>query len=102
MAAFREHALAHQLLDQSRGLEIGAAAHNPFGLNTRNVAPLDDYGFYASSQSDFGLLPSPVHIWATADAIPVPDDSEDFVLSSHVVEHLPNLIAAFVEWNRIV
>lgn len=102
MATFPEHALAHQMLDELRGLEIGAAAHNPFGLDTRNVAPPDDYEFYASSQSDSGLMPSPVHIWSTADAIPVPDDSEDFVLSSHVVEHLPNVIATFVEWNRIV
>lgn len=102
MAVFREHPLAHQLLDQLHGLEIGAAAHNPFGLNTRNVAPLDNHEFYASSQSVLGSKPSPVHIWATADAIPVPGDSEDFVLSSHVVEHLPNVITTFVEWNRVV
>jgi hypothetical protein len=29
---FREHALAHKFLDGLKGLEIGAAAHNPFGL----------------------------------------------------------------------
>jgi SAM-dependent methyltransferase len=37
-----------------------------------------------------------------ADHIPVPNQSEDFVLSSHVLEHLPNVITAFVEWDRIV
>ncbi len=102
MTVFPEHALAHQLLDDLHGLEIGAAAHNPFGLNARNVAPPDDYEFYASSQAELGVAPAPVHIWATADAIPIPDDSEDFILSSHVVEHLPNVIGTFVEWNRIV
>ena len=43
-----------------------------------------------------------MHIWATADGIPVAGDSEDFVVSSHVVEHLPNMVKAFLEWNRIV
>ncbi|MFO0926354.1 MAG: glycosyltransferase [Gemmataceae bacterium] len=99
---FREHALAHRLLDGLAGLEIGAAAHNPFGLNTRNVAPPDDFEFYAGAQSDQGVAPARVDIWATADALPLADDSEDFVLSSHVVEHLPNVIATFCEWNRVV
>ena len=44
---FREHALAHQLLDGLTGLEIGAAAHNPFGLRTRNVALPEANEFYA-------------------------------------------------------
>lgn len=99
---FHEHGLAHQLLNTLHGLEIGAAAHNPFGLNTRNVAPMDDFEFYARAQAEMGTAPVSVDIWAMAEDIPVPDDSEDFVLSSHVVEHLPNLIAALVEWNRIV
>jgi glycosyltransferase involved in cell wall biosynthesis/polysaccharide pyruvyl transferase WcaK-like protein/SAM-dependent methyltransferase len=103
MPIFREHALAHQLLDGFRGLEIGAAAHNPFGLDTRNVAPADDYEFYANHQAEaMEVTPATVDIWARGDRIPVPDNSEDFVLSSHVVEHLPNLVAAFVEWDRIV
>ena len=36
------------------------------------------------------------------DRIPVPDRSEDFILSSHVLEHLPNVVGAFLEWDRIV
>src|SRR5262249_51147286 len=86
-----------------RGLEIGAAAHNPFGLDTRNVAPADDYEFYASEQADaMGVVPAGVDLSARADNIPVRDDGEDFVLSSHVVEHLPNIVAAFVDWTRVV
>jgi SAM-dependent methyltransferase len=49
-----------------------------------------------------GVVPPHVDIWASADSIPLPDQSEDFILSSHVVEHLPNVVAAFIEWNRIV
>jgi SAM-dependent methyltransferase len=100
---FREHHLAHSLLDGLRGLEIGAASHNPFGLQTRNVAPHDDYAHYAAAQEQLmGEPAAAVNIWAAADAIPVPADSEDFVISSHVVEHLPNVVAAFLEWDRIV
>jgi SAM-dependent methyltransferase len=47
-------------------------------------------------------VPAAVDIWAPGDNIPVPDRSEDFIISSHLVEHLPNLIEAFVEWNRIL
>lgn len=100
---FKEHVLAHALLDGLTGLEIGAAAHNPFGLRTRNVALPEDYEFYAEQQRrEMGVDPAPVDIWASADKIPVPDASEDFIISSHVVEHLPNVIATFMEWNRIV
>lgn len=100
---FQEHALAHSLLDGLNGLEIGPAAHNPFGLKTRNVELMESRDFYASVQKNvMGVTPPNVDIWASADSIPIPDQSEDFILSSHVVEHLPNVIAAFVEWDRIV
>jgi glycosyltransferase involved in cell wall biosynthesis/SAM-dependent methyltransferase len=99
---FREHALAHQLLDGLTGLEIGAAAHNPFGLRTRNVALSEANEFYAELSRGEIIVPAAVDIWAPGDNIPVPDRSEDFVISSHLVEHLPNLIAAFIEWDRIL
>lgn len=99
---FPEHWLAHELLDGLRGLEIGAASYNPFGLATRNVAAREAHEFYAEEQRAMGLEPAPVDIWASADRIPVPDRSEDFVLTSHVLEHVPNVIVALLEWNRIV
>jgi SAM-dependent methyltransferase len=99
---FREHALAHQLLDGLTGLEIGAAAHNPFGLRTRNVAHPEADEFYVEPSHREIIVPAAVDIWAAADNIPVPDRSEDFIISSHLVEHLPNLIGAFLEWNRIL
>jgi glycosyltransferase involved in cell wall biosynthesis/SAM-dependent methyltransferase len=99
---FREHALAHQLLDGLSGLEIGAAAHNPFGLRTRNIALPDANEFYEEYSRQEIVVPARVDIRASADAIPVADRSEDFIISSHVVEHLPNPIAAFIEWDRIL
>jgi len=101
-AAFPEHQLAHELLDGLSGLEIGAATHNAFGLKTRNVATREGHEFYAEEQQALGVEPAAVDIWATGDRIPVPDQSEDFVLSSHVLEHLPNVVGAFLEWDRIV
>lgn len=99
---FPEHWLAHELLDGLRGLEIGAAAHNPFRLTTRNVASPEGAEFYAEEQRAMGVEAARVDIWAMGDRIPVLDRSEDFILSSHVLEHLPNVIAAFLEWDRIV
>jgi methyltransferase family protein len=100
---FQEHELAHLLLDGLRGLEIGAASHNPFGLNSRNVAPQEGSDFYGGeTRRLFGIEPALIDICAYADNIPVPEKSEDFILSSHVVEHLPDVISTFIEWNRIV
>lgn len=51
---FPESKLAHEILDGLDGLEIGPAAHNPFGLRTRNVGlsperdPID-YEFFKQS-----------------------------------------------------
>ena len=42
-----------------------------------------------------------IDISADAADIPVPDDSTDFVLHSHVWEHLPNPLIALDEWVRI-
>jgi len=43
-----------------------------------------------------------IDIDAEADNIPLPGDSQDYMISSHVVEHLPNPIGAFMEWNRLL
>jgi SAM-dependent methyltransferase len=99
---FPEHWLAHELLDGLTGLEIGGAAYNPFGLTTRNVASPEGAQFYAEEQRAMGVEPAIVDIWAMGDRIPVPDRSEDFILSSHVLEHLPDVIVALLEWDRIV
>ncbi len=98
--------LAHQLLDGLDGLEIGPAAHNPFGLNTRNVglaADRDsfDYEFFKQSQLEMCGSFAAIDISADAADIPVPNDSTDFVLHSHVWEHLPNPLIALDEWVRI-
>ncbi len=103
---FPESKLAHQFLDGLEGLEIGPASHNPFGLKTRNVgltADRDsvDYEFYKQSQVEMCGRFAPIDIAADAAYIPVDESSTDFVLHSHVWEHLPNPLLALVEWVRI-
>lgn len=104
---FRESALAHQLLDGLKGLEVGGAAHNAFGLDTVNVDRIshDDprFAVYSEAQKKHGdgSTIMPVDIVAPGDKIPVADKSFDFVISSHVIEHFFDPIAALKEWARI-
>lgn len=94
------------------GIELGASASNPFNLpGARNCAPYSadpsdpdhgDFEIYREEQVRLGGAWAPVDLVGEADAIPVPDGSQDYVLSSHVVEHVPDLISAFLEWNRVL
>lgn len=99
-SAFPESVLAHRWLDGLKGLEIGPSSHNPFGLNTRNVGLRDE--IYHQEQLSLVGEAAPLHILAEADAIPIPSESEDFVLSSHVIEHCPNFLKTLMEWYRII
>lgn len=103
MLKFNESELAHQLLDGLSGIEIGGAAHNPFGLNTSNV----DYS--ASMETEFKRHEivmcgeaMAVDIVSPGDELPIKDSSIDFVISSHVIEHFPDPIKALKEWHRVV
>jgi len=95
-----ESAMAHRWLDGLEGLEIGPSSHNPFGLNTRNVGIKDE--IYEKEQLLLAGEAAKLDIVARADDLPLPDESEDFILSSHVIEHCPDLIKTLVEWFRIV
>jgi SAM-dependent methyltransferase len=97
---FKPSALATQYC-QGEGLEIGAAAHNPFNLpGARNVA-ISDYPGGQQAQIDMCGSYAKIDIDADTVAIPVDDDSQDYVLSSHVLEHLIDPIKAIKEWVRV-
>lgn len=99
---FPESKLAHRYLDGLSGLEIGGSAHNPFGLETKNVDFTAEETAYKREELEKTGEVLPVDIVAPGDAIPVPDESQDFVISSHVLEHFPDPIKALKEWYRIV
>ena len=104
---FRDSALAHKYLDGLNGIEIGAAAHNPFNLEGCKAVGLKDldrtdHDFFAREQLAMCNAFVDIDIDAEADMLPIEDDSLDYVVTSHVIEHLPNPIRAFAEWDRVL
>lgn len=101
---FPESPLAHHLLDNLRGLEIGASAHNSFGLpHVLNVDWTDDLNTsFKHDEIAFCGYCAPVHIVASGDALPLKDNTVDFVISSHVIEHFYDPIKTIQEWLRVV
>lgn len=99
----RESALAHSILDGLRGLEIGGAAHNSFGLNTLNVDYTDDYTTVCKLEevNRCGEFMK-VDIIAYGDDLPFKDSAFDFVISSHVIEHFYDPVKAVKEWLRVI
>lgn len=96
-----ESRLAHRYC-KGAGLEIGGSAHNPFGLNTRNVDFTKEFTAFKKLEVETCGEFLPVEVEAPGDRIPLPDESQDFVVSSHVLEHFPDPIAALLEWYRLV
>jgi SAM-dependent methyltransferase len=96
----RDSRFAHAVLDGLKGVEIGGAAPQSFGLDTINV---DRAGseFYAGEQEQVVGWAMPVDVVADGDALPFADGEFDFVLASHVIEHMPDPIAALREWVRV-
>jgi SAM-dependent methyltransferase len=100
---FPESALAHYLLDDLRGLEIGASAHNGFGLKTLNVDWSADLttSFKLAEIAHCGHC-AEVDIVACGDDLPFKDNTIDFVISSHVIEHFYDPVKTIEEWLRVV
>jgi SAM-dependent methyltransferase len=99
---FKESALAHKLLDGLEGLEIGGSAHNSFGLKTRNVDFTKEMTVFKQEEVKLCGEAMPVDIVSPGDQLPLADNSVDFVISSHVIEHFPDPIKALREWYRVV
>jgi len=100
---FPESALAHKYLDGLEGLEIGGSAHNSFGLNTRNVDYTDSMDtFFKQAEEKLCGEKMPVDIVANGDELPVSDESVDFVISSHTIEHIFDPLKALKEWHRVI
>jgi SAM-dependent methyltransferase len=91
---------ADHYLVNLKGLEIGGSFHNQFDLDTLNVDFIDNQD-YKQMEMDASGNTLPVDIIANAWEIPVEDKSFDFVISSHVIEHIWDPIGALLEWKRI-
>jgi SAM-dependent methyltransferase len=98
----RESQLAHRYLDGLRGVEIGGAAHNAFGLDTINVDRTDSMDtVYKREELELAGRAMAVDVVAPGDELPFRDGEFDFVLASHVIEHFPDPIKALKEWMRV-
>ena len=107
----RDHAMAHTYC-KGHGIELGAAAHSDFKLpGSINVAPFSDdptddeyHDFILNRDHSVDLCGSysVVDLRGEAHSIPVPNASQDYVISSHVIEHVPDPISAFLEWKRVI
>ena len=92
--------LATKLLDKLHGIEIGASTQNSFRLKRSiNVDFSDEQG---GLWQDKRCEPATVNIVAFGDDLPFKDNTLDYVLSSHVIEHFFDPVKALREWNRVV
>jgi SAM-dependent methyltransferase len=101
---FKEHQLAHELLDNLRGVEFGPAYHNDFNLpGSIGIAPKEGFEFYRDSQVKLSGAYIQPDLWSDAENCPdIADSSIDYVITSHVFEHIPDPMKALREWNRMV
>jgi SAM-dependent methyltransferase len=76
----------------ARGLEIGA--------HTRPVAGLSP--FYTDAVAQYAGSAGRLDFLADARTLPLATDTLDYLCSSHVLEHLPDPIAALHEWHRVL
>lgn len=98
---FPESLLATKYLTGLKGVEIGGSAHNDYFLDTINVDYTDAYTIYKEAEVKLCGEFRKVDVVADASKLPFPDKSYDFVISSHVLEHLWDPIEAIQEWKRV-
>jgi len=93
-------ALATRYLTGLGGIEIGGASYNSFFLNTINV-DFRPTPSTAPEQLRWAGRVLEVDVVAPADELPFSCNAVDFVLASHVIEHLTDPIRALREWERV-
>ncbi|NTW69870.1 MAG: methyltransferase domain-containing protein [Chlorobiaceae bacterium] len=102
--SFQDSKLAHFLLDGLRGIEIGGSAHNSFHLkHCLNVDYCgDEDTIFKKAEIDLCGSAMGIDIVSEGDDLPFRDNTLDYVISSHVIEHYFDPIKAMKEWYRII
>jgi SAM-dependent methyltransferase len=84
------------------GVEIGASAHNDYGLRAINIDRYADMDtIYKREEMRLCGRKRMVDLVAPGDDLPLRDETVDFVFASHVIEHFPDPIRAIDEWCRV-
>lgn len=101
---FKDSEIAHNLLDNLWGIEIGGSAHNPFNLpHCLNVDYSESMNsVFKKAEIKFCGTALKVDIIASGDNLPFKDNSIDYVISSHVLEHFLDPIKTLKEWYRVI
>jgi SAM-dependent methyltransferase len=91
-------------LQPGPGLELGGSAHNSWGIpNTINVDCTDDMDtVYKREEIHLCGRALAVDVMAQGDRLPFADSSFNWIINSHVFEHLPDPMSALIEWHRVV
>lgn len=84
--------LQSELATPALGVEVGAHARPVEGLTP----------YYTDAVADFAGTAGRVDFLSDARALPIADRALDYLCSSHVLEHLPDPIAALHEWHRVL
>src|SRR6185503_15949436 len=95
--------LARRILaHRRRGLEIGASVLAPFpGVRAWNLDHPAARLFQDAQRAAYGST-APIHLFGAAEALPFCDETLDFLLASHVIEHMPDTIGTLWEWARVL
>jgi SAM-dependent methyltransferase len=72
------------------------------GPGTSPVPGLDPAPIYIDCFTSFGAAPCRADYFGHACALPFHDHSLDYVVASHVLEHVANPVAALAEWYRVL
>jgi SAM-dependent methyltransferase len=72
------------------------------GPGTSPVPGPDPRPYYVDCFKSFGAEPNLADYYGHAGALPFHDHSLDYVIASHVLEHVANPVAALAEWVRVV
>lgn len=99
---FPESKLAHKYCDGKKGIEIGPGAHNPFNIPNCIYVGKKPLQLFIDEELRFCGEFQPLDIYCNADKLPFNDETLDYVLSSHVIEHCWDVISTINEWFRVL
>lgn len=109
--AFPESKVAHKWLDPiesagGKGVEFGAAAHNPFGLQNCIYADItaqaEGTTYYAEQIENAGHVAATHVIAELGKPLPFETGELDYIVTSHVLEHVWDLLTCFAEMRRVL